>query len=542
MRHINKIASRLRLLSCVKLVNCCSLIVDTPGLPTHFEGYEVKPELIDGSKLRFIGPDLHDKWKIYILKGDEWVRYMRPISSGMLEGFIKNHYEKIYRKEEDVMFDKEFAGVITKHDALMAQITSMNVKSIFTLTDLVEIMRKIGVIIDSHTVYNYLESLVQGNYGLRKMRPKGDSSCYYQVIKDIPLGVSTSQARDMMKKLAKSRGRLATIIVNYTPVRKVTYDNTKVQGAIKFYSSPLRPRRKQKGTKKTKARKRGHSLFDSMYYTLLGLDKGCAFTLEDLRSLLAGQQVHIRKPANRQYMDVLFKANCGIDKRKSSHSPGRIFYLISSYDLPPKTDDLTLSFFKELGKNSNREIEYVDYPIRTEMKFRAAPPGWTTEMKNRNYQLKEIWESICEPKAPGGDAKLEETVSSRLEEEELDSSFLDRQATDEDLGREAFAFMTSQMQRIEQLQARVEELKNVPDLKRELELKKSTIKELRQTVTDRFLRITDLEKEARQLRGETAKQSVRISELESELKKAKDSDTMTIAERMKALKDKYQKS
>jgi len=542
MRHINKIASRLRLLSCVKLVNCCSLIVDTPGLPTHFEGYEVKPELIDGSKLRFIGPDLHDKWKIYILKGDEWVRYMRPISSGMLEGFIKNHYEKIYRKEEDFMFDKEFAGVITKHDALMSQITSMNVKSIFTLTDLVEIMRKTGVTLDSHTIYNYLESLVQGNYGLRKMRPKGNTRCYYQVIKDIPLGVSTSQARDMMKKLAKSRGRLATIIVEYTPVRKVTYDNTKVQGAIKFYSSPLRPKRKRGGTKKTMARKKGPSIFDYMYYTLLGLDKGCAFTLEDLRSLLAGQHVYISKPANRQYMDVLFKANCGIDKRKSSHSPGQIFYLISSCDLPLKTDDLTLSFFKELGKNSNREIEYVDYPIRTEMKFRYAPAGWTTEMKIRNDQMKEIWESICEPKAPGGDAKLEETVSSRFEEEELDSSFLDRQDTDEDLGRQTFTFLTRQVQRIEQLQARVEELENVPDLKLELESKESEINELKGTITDRFVRITDLEKEVRKLGGENTKQSVRISELESELKKAKDSDTMTIAERMKALKDKYQKS
>lgn len=426
------------------------------------------------------------------------------------------------------MFDKDLVVSITKHDALMVQITAMNVKSIFTLTDLVEIMRKIGVIIDSHTIYNYLESLVQGNYGLRKMRPKGNTRCYYQVTKDIPLGISTSQARDMMKKLAKSRGRLATIIVNYTPVRKVTYDNTKVQGAIKFYSSPLRPKRKRGGTKKTMARKKGHSLFDSMYYTLLGLDKGCAFTLEDLRSLLAGQQVHIRKPANRQYMDVLFKANCGIDKRKSSHSPGRIFYLISSYELPPKTDDLTLSFFKELGKNSNREIEYVDYPVRTEMKF-------------RNDQLKKIWESICEPseaEAPGDD-KLKEDIS-RLEEQELDSSFFDRQDTDEDLGRQTFAFLTRQMQKIEQLQARVEELENVPDLRLELELKKSTIKELRQTVTDRFVRITDLEKEVRQLRGETTKQSVRISELELELKKDKDSDTVTIAERMKALKAKMQ--
>lgn len=524
MRHINKIASRLRLLSCVKLVNCCSLIVDTPGLPTHFEGYEVKPELIDGSKLRFIGPDLHDKWKIYILKGDEWVRYMRPISSGMLEGFIKNHYEKIHTKvKEEVMVGKNLAASVTKYNMLMLQITAMSPRSIFTIVDLVEALEKVGAKIDEHTIYNYLEPLIQAGYGLRKMRPVGKKRSYYQVTTTIPIGISTSQARDEAKKLIKLRGgKIITEVVNYTPVRKVLFDDSKAEDAIKYYSS-LPTRKSWSSVRKKAVGRKGLSLFDSMYYTLLGLDKGCIFVLEDLRSLLAGQQVHINKPAQRQYMDILFRANCGIDKRKTSHVLGRIFYLISD-ELPPKTDDLTLSFFKELGKGARRKIEYVDYPIRVEMKF-------------KDDQLKAIWESICDSKVPGDD-KLEESIS-RLEEEELDSSFLDRQDTDEDLGRQTFTFLTRQMQRIEQLQARVEELENAPDLRLELESRESEIKKLNETITDRFVRITDLEKEVRQVRGESTKKSVRIAELESYLKKAKkDSDTMTIAERMKALKEK----
>jgi predicted nucleic acid-binding Zn-ribbon protein len=101
--------------------------------------------------------------------------------------------------------------------------------------------------------------------------------------------------------------------------------------------------------------------------------------------------------------------------------------------------------------------------------------------------------------------------------------------------------MTRQMQRIEQLQARVEELKTIPDLRPELESKESKIKELNETITDRFVRITDLEKEVRKLEKEVAEKSIRISKLEFDLKKANDPDKRTFAERMKALTTKSQR-